>query len=420
MSQLLGRPFAAVVLSGCDAVRLNPSPDVPGGFTRSQRAALGLPSREQLQVQLAQSWQNALLGPVCDVLWRSAEESGESLQASPLVQGLPQWAAYAAHAETDDGLQQRWLQPTPVASPQPSGQALLQRAEWSLSASAYDDLRTCPYRYFAQRQLGLQELEELDGEVGKRDYGQWLHAVLQRFHDGLRDGLQGGLGDAAPHAPKVYSAADRDHLCALLDAACEAELQGQQWSAAEFLPYRAGWPLLREAYLDWWLPHQQDHVYLQGELDQRRQLQVDVPAPASASTLSVHLIGRLDRVDQDSRGGYLLLDYKTEAPQKTRDRVKDPLEDTQLPFYAALHTPATVHPSDTPPRAGYLNLNEREGVKLHEQPALQAAYQALLAGIASDLGRIAAGHPMPALGEGSACEVCRVRGLCRKDFWSPA
>ena len=41
----------------------------------------------------------------------------------------------------------------------------------------------------------------------------------------------------------------------------------------------------------------------------------------------------------------------------------------------------------------------------------------LLESIASDMARIAAGVPMPALGEGKACEFCAARGMCRKDFW---
>jgi ATP-dependent helicase/nuclease subunit B len=34
------------------------------------------------------------------------------------------------------------------------------------------------------------------------------------------------------------------------------------------------------------------------------------------------------------------------------------------------------------------------------------------------MDRIAQGAPLPALGEGMACEYCAARGLCRKDFWA--
>ena len=42
----------------------------------------------------------------------------------------------------------------------------------------------------------------------------------------------------------------------------------------------------------------------------------------------------------------------------------------------------------------------------------------LLAGIAHDLQRIGQGQALAALGEGTACEYCAARGLCRKDFWA--
>lgn len=44
-----------------------------------------------------------------------------------------------------------------------------------LSASGYDALRICPYRFFALYQLRLRETPELTGDVEKRDFGTWLH-----------------------------------------------------------------------------------------------------------------------------------------------------------------------------------------------------------------------------------------------------
>jgi ATP-dependent helicase/nuclease subunit B len=41
----------------------------------------------------------------------------------------------------------------------------------------------------------------------------------------------------------------------------------------------------------------------------------------------------------------------------------------------------------------------------------------LVAGVGRDLARLRAGATMPALGEGSACEYCAARGLCRRDHW---
>jgi ATP-dependent helicase/nuclease subunit B len=45
------------------------------------------------------------------------------------------------------------------------------------------------------------------------------------------------------------------------------------------------------------------------------------------------------------------------------------------------------------------------------------ARDALIGGVLHDMQRIAQGEPMLALGDGTACDFCQARGLCRKDFW---
>ena len=69
-------------------------------------------------------------------------------------------------------------------------------------------------------------------------------------------------------------------------------------------------------------------------------------------------------------------------------------------------------------RAAYVNVGERGETQLHEQPDVVALRDQLIEGILGDMARIAEGAPLPALGEGSVCEWCAVRGLCRKDFWN--
>ena len=49
--------------------------------------------------------------------------------------------------------------------------------------------------------------------------------------------------------------------------------------------------------------------------------------------------------------------------------------------------------------------------------ALLAEGHLLVEGVRHDMAALADGAPLPALGEGSACDHCAARGLCRKDFW---
>ncbi len=382
LPQRLGREFAAVVAPGCDERHLPASPEPAGSWTHEQRMALGLPDREALRTALASAW-STLFDPAAplDLLWRH-QDSGESRLPSPLLEALPV-------APVPSTLPVREVDSRGTVYPQPRAPALVPAR---LSASAYEDLRRCPYRFFALRQLRLSEADELDTEADARDLGNWLHNVLRAFHEQRRDARPG-------------ESADRAALDALAEQ--EAERMGltHQAGAAGFLPYRAQWPSLRDAYLRWLQTHEaQGHRFIEAEVAH------------SALAGRWTLYGRLDRVDQDVAAQPLLIDYKTENRKKTLDRVKLPFEDTQLAFYAALLGAPDL-------RAGYLSLTDgRNGgddaALLVEQTALLAARDALLDGIVSDLDRIADGATLPALGEGSSCEHCAARGLCRKDFMS--
>jgi len=382
MSQMLGRPFAAVVLAGCDEVRLNPGAEPPGDWTAAQRAELGLPSRDALDALLHAGWAHALESPVCDVLWRTSDDTGETLLPSKLVQLLQasQMGASVLRAGNDPRAE-RVVDAKPIPPPLPLGCDVPVR---NLSASAYDDLRQCPYRFFALRQLGLKTVDELESEVDKRDFGLWLHAVLNHFHLAL---LQQPTRDANVRT-------------AMLDASALATVQSMALPDGEFLPFMAAWPAVREGYLQWLVEHEaQGAFFSTGETSHTQPLG------------QVNLVGRIDRIDTLANGELMVLDYKTEPGAKTKARVKDPLEDTQVAFYAALL------PNDTL-RGGYINVGERDGTVFCEQEHLVQARDALLDGIQTDMQRIRDGEALPALGEGAACDYCQARGLCRKDFWS--
>ena len=376
LTQLLGRPFAALVLPGADEQRLPAAPEPPGPWSAAQRQALHLPTREDLRDAQAAAWALALRVPQVDVLWRHTDDSGEPLLSSPLVQSLQLQELAALGAE---GREARFIQIRPTERPQPRGDALPTQP---LSASGYEMLRACPYRFFALRQLGLAEEGELDVDIDKRDWGNWLHDTLRGFHEALR---------VAPDADRLT----------LIDAAAEAatEALGPGLEPGEFMPFAVAWPTLRDAYLQWLAKHEAGGAQFklaEESIDTQRG--------------PLRLKGQIDRIDEVTDGATLLIDYKTEPLARTRDRIKAGNEDTQLPFYALLS-------GADAPRAAYLNLAEREAPSLHELPELPMLAAQLYEGMAHDLARIAAGEPLPALGEGSVCGWCEARGLCRKDFW---
>ena len=84
LSQLLLRPFAAVVIPGCDEKRLPVVPEPQGIWTPAQRALLGMGEQAQLQSSQRRAWQYALSYAQVDVLYSSSED-GASQQPSPLL-----------------------------------------------------------------------------------------------------------------------------------------------------------------------------------------------------------------------------------------------------------------------------------------------------------------------------------------------
>jgi ATP-dependent helicase/nuclease subunit B len=267
----------------------------------------------------------------------------------------------------------------------PTGELLPMK---QLSQGAYEDLRNCPYKFFSLRQLGLKEMNELESEVDKRDFGLWLHAVLAHFHAALASSPSTGTGRAA--------------RITLMEEASQSATASLALPDGEFLPFCAAWPAVRDGYLRWLEEHEAiGAVFAEGESNHQQDLG------------AIKLVGRIDRVDTLPDGSALVLDYKTEAQGKTKARVKDSLEDTQMAFYAALL------PNDTL-QAAYVNVGERDGTSTVAQPHIVEARDALVDGILTDMRHIAEGAALPALGEAAACEYCQARGLCRKDFWSVA
>lgn len=378
LPQLLGRPFAALVMPGCDELRLAAWPEPDGAWTAPQRAALGLPGRENMAAERASAWQAALDTPVCDLLWRRGDASGDTLLPSPLVQ-LLEFDGLARRA--DDPRPARDVEARPTQRPGPNAPAL---AVTRISASAYGDLRSCPYRFFALRQLRLLPADELDSEVDKRDFGVWLHATLQRFHEAL---AQRPVGNRQERLDLMRRAADAASLALGLQD-------------GEFLPFAAAWPRVRDGYLDWLDGHERA-----GATFEAGERWIEQPLG------DLTLVGPIDRIDRLPDGLALVIDYKTESHDKTKARLKRPEEDTQLAFYAALLADDTV-------AAAYLNVGEKEGTRRVDHDAVVRHRDALVEALLHDMRRVAAGAAMPALGAGMACEYCHARGICRRDFWA--
>lgn len=380
LARAFGRPFGQVVVPGADHQHLGMAQPRPGLVGDAQAAAWGLANATVRRQRQRLALVHTLRAPRVAIL-RRHRDGEEPLAESPEVDwlllarertGLPVWPLQPWRPDTMAVAVTAQTRPTPAAA---------QALPATLSASQLEALRACPYRFFARAVLRLDEVEELEAGLDKRDYGTWLHAVLHRFH------ADRPAGDDA----------------AALQAACAAVTLESGLDEAELLPYRASFEALAPAYLAWstararagwfWATGESDHLIAPPEL------------------AGLRLRGRIDRLDHGPGARRELLDYKTSSVDSLRQRVREPLEDTQLAFYAALVG------ADENLGAAYLALDDARAPLAIEHPEVQRSAAALLAGLGGEWQRLRAGAALPALGEGTVCDTCEARGLCRRDHW---
>ena len=392
LARAMLRPFAAAVLPGADDSRLGAFVAGDSLLSQSTRAALGLPDPHDRADAELLAFAQLLRLPNVTMLHRRAD-AGESLAASTLVERLS-LALAGKQATLRDWADPRVDLPV-VANATVRGAAIAPSlVPRRISATSFEALRACPYRFFARSMLALVEDAELDGDLEKRDYGNWLHHVLHLFHEQRL---------AAP----ATAAAD----AAALLASGEATLASFGFDAAEFLPWSASFEAFVPRYVRWLRLRETGGArFDRGEVEVRT-----LPAQLDG----VELQGRIDRIDERGSGESAtleLIDYKTGGAKGLQDRAGDPGEDTQLAFYAAL----VGADDDRPIKATYLALETRPELKEFEHKQVKASATALIEGMAIDLRRLRDGIGLMPLGEGDACTYCEARGLCRRDHWADA
>lgn len=394
MARAVLRPFAGIVLAGADERQLGALAPADGWLSTALREAMSLSTPV---AQRAAQWDAFSLlmsrpGVVC--LYHEMAGS-EPLEPSPW---LARWAQQTGGHWTKraDARRTRGLPAKPTLPPMP----VLGAAKWAVptqvTATAYEVMRQCPYRYFAISVLGLREQDELDEGLDRTDFGTWLHEVLQRFH-------------TARQAQLAFTT-EADDVQAWLAVAHEVtharglDLDGQR---PYFLPFQVELGRLASAYVRWLREHEAEGWQVRDtECDAEQTLPLN-----DGSLLRLH--GQLDRVDgRHADGGRqtLVLDYKTGSLDGVRRKAKDGLEDTQLAFYGLLA------PAEGAVAAAYVHLDAACVQRIDHVDVMDSA-QALAEGLRHDWAGMLAGQPLRALGQGSACAYCQARGLCRRDHW---
>ncbi|HKB59838.1 MAG TPA: PD-(D/E)XK nuclease family protein [Gallionellaceae bacterium] len=387
------RAFDAVLLLGCDAGHLPSVADGGRWFNDGVRGSLGLPTRAtQAARQRDDLYALLNLNDTVLVTWQR-EREGEEWLLSPFLELLRDLHALAF----DDDLTETELPAYLAAedahvarlpeSAQPAPVVDASMLPGTVTISAYNSLVACPYQFYARHILRLNELDEVPEGIEKRDYGEHVHTILQRFHE------THAVVSARP-AEEMETALEhisRQVFSELLARDFAARAWFERWRRA--IPGYIAWQLQNEA--EGWR-------YQSAESSFVREL------PIAGEAGGVRLRGRIDRMDVKGEQ-QRVLDYKTQSVARLTSMLAEPGEDVQLACYAWAHGAE---------EAAFVSLDGRQPRSV--APAQDLGQLAELN--AQRLSRVIAearqGAGLPANGVGGACAYCEVRGLCRKGEWA--
>lgn len=230
----------------------------------------------------------------------------------------------------------------PNSLSQPSRRALEQRRDRTYSVSQLETYGECPFRYFSNRVLSLNPIEEEETGLTSLEKGSLAHRILFEFYDDCRD------------APPISEYTDADF---------EEAVRIVQWIARNHLDMEAAQRHLNRADKLFWEIEAERFIGGHGrtgvlpaflEAERERDLEVQPryfevefgpsvrseptdPQLGSTEAITVgdvSLSGRIDRIELGN-GMFVIGDYKTGSSTPKLDDICEG-RSLQLPLYIAV------------------------------------------------------------------------------------
>jgi ATP-dependent helicase/nuclease subunit B len=407
LKQAIPQKFDALVIAGVEQDYLPGAPTRSPFFNDAVRQQLGLTTRRTMNRTRLYQFYRLLFAAPSILLTHRQEEDGEPIAESPWLSAIRTF-----HEHTyDDDLQNTHLHtllqtgktevircdtlqlPGKQQRPEPAAHG--NQLPHAISATAYQQLLNCPYQFFAARCLELKPPEEIQKVLSKKEYGERVHLCLQAFHSNLErypgpfeQQLTGSNRDAAIQL-----------MLEITDAVFQFDLKDNYTHRGWYHQWREVIP----AYIDW-------------QVDRNQTIKVYAVEAAKEITFdeSLRIKGRLDRIDSDADGLYVL-DYKTGSTPRKYEIQNG--EKIQLPFYALLckDEPLSVK------QVEYLQLGQSGQFKAVFPQAgdeLEELAEKIGTRLQDIMHRLHNGHSLPAWETNESCKHCDMTNLCRMGSWN--
>ena len=273
----------------------------------------------------------------------------------------------------------------------------------SYSVSSLERYLQCPFRFFAERVLNLQEDPEDEATLNPKELGIFVHEVFQQFFEEWnRQGHLGITPENLARAREIFSEVIEPLLAKLPDDEAAVQRTRLLGSAADEGLAEAVFQLEAE----WDTPVRErllEHA-LDGEFEMRTE----------SETRRVSLRGKADRIDLLEDGTFRIIDYKL-------SRAPDRKQALQLPVYticAVQHLKQTRGEDWEPGQAGYIAFGQdRQFVPMLARGKTRDATLAdAQARLLDAIDRIERGEFPPTPVDTMMCTRCAHAAVCRKDY----
>jgi ATP-dependent helicase/DNAse subunit B len=279
------------------------------------------------------------------------------------------------------------------------------------SVDQIETYRACPFRFFLERVLDIEDIEIPVAEFDARVRGTILHAALQSFHEQYR-------GRSISELPE-------DEALAAMREIVEREFQLKKWWSTNVPPgveqvelRRLIAVLTRYLHIEReradleWKPENFEVAFGRVRGESHDPLTRSDPFALTTPAGAVLFAGRIDRIDRSS-GGARIIDYKSGALATVSDIREG--RSLQLPVYA-LALEEFLLPGVACREAQFQQVGREKSVEALQRDKSPEKWPALEALVRETVAACVAGirdgkfPPTPAT---DVCAYCAARRVCR-------
>ena len=197
------------------------------------------------------------------------------------------------------------------AGPMPSITPHIKREFWVTEIDAY---LNCPYDYLITNVLGIEPLEEVTEDISPLDRGSKVHAILRNFYLAWK---------------KTITRENRDEAKALLRKLADSAFDSEADTFRNRHDKELFLTVMAERFLD-----AEEEFWKQGMKPAYLEQKIEAFVLTLSDGRKVELSAKIDRIDVDENGNFIIVDYKTGKYPLPKMNIEQDI--FQLPVYAVM------------------------------------------------------------------------------------